>query len=105
MTVPRIGPKKAFKHYIREWMKVRGLNQSRIAERLETEQAAISKLLNGKQQLTETWLLGFAEALDLEVADLFRDPKRPTQEELLAGLSSTDAKKVISMIEAFKKVG
>lgn len=105
MTLDRIGPKKVFRHYIQEWMQHRRLNQARTAERMDTDQATISKLLNGKLRMSDVWLFGFAEALDVDVADLFRDPKRPTQEELLAGLSDDDTRKVISMIEAFKRAG
>lgn len=103
--VTRIGRKKPLKHFIREWMKHRGLNQARIAERLEVETGTVSKLLNGKLRLSDIWLVGFAEALNVDVPDLFRDPNRPTQNELLEGLSEEDTRKVISIIEAFKKAG
>lgn len=105
MTVDRIGPRHAHRHYIREWMRKRGLSQAKVADRMDTDQATVSKLLTGKLRISDIWLYGFAEALDVAVPDLFRDPKRPTQDELLAGLSEEDTRKVISMIEAFKRAG
>lgn len=88
-------------------MKKRDLNQSRLAERMDTTTGTISKLLatTGKYRMamTDEWLVGFAEALDIEVVDLFRDPNRPTREELLEGLSDADTKKIISMIDAYKQ--
>lgn len=103
LCMTRIGPKSPHRHYIIEWMDHLGLNQSQVAGRMDTEQATVSKLLTGRQRLSDVWLYGFADAFDIEVADLFRDPNRPTQAELLEGLSEEDTRKVISIIQAFKQ--
>ncbi len=102
--VVEIGNKKKMRHFIREWMKYRGLNQATIANRLEVERSTISKLLSGQMRLSDIWLIGFAEALDVEVGDLFRDPKRPTQDELLAGLSDDDQIRIRLFADMLRKV-
>lgn len=84
-------------------MEKRGLNQAQIAGRMDTEQAAISKLLRSKQQLTDTWMLGFAEALDIEVADIFRDPNAPTQNEILEGLTYDQKETVTQLISVMRE--
>jgi transcriptional regulator with XRE-family HTH domain len=95
----RIGPKKPFKVYIREWMDERHIDQRRLAERLECKEGTISKLLNNKMQLTMNWLAAIAFALNIEVRDLYRDPKQPTADELLAHLPDEKRKQVIDFIK------
>ncbi len=102
MTKDRIGPRKPHRHFIREWMKAKGLTQEKLAARLGITQGTISKALKSKTVLTEEYLVGIADALDVDVADLFRDPASPTREELLRGLSDTEKLTVIRMIEALK---
>jgi len=101
----RIGPSKPFRHYIPEWMEKKGVNQERLAGRLDCESSTISKLLTGRQRLSDVWLSGIAAALDVEVADLFRDPKQPTREELLAGLTEDQKRTVITLINALRAAG
>ncbi len=103
MAKDRIGPRKPHRHFIREWMKAKGLTQEKLADRLGISQGTVSKALKSKTILTEEYLVGIAEALDVEVADLFRDPASPTREELLRGLTDTEKLTVIRMIEALRK--
>ena len=56
-------------------------------------------------RLSDKWLSAIAWALDIEVADLFHDPKRPTQQELLDGLSEDQRATVLSLIDVLKKTG
>lgn len=105
MSTARIGPRKPHRHFIREWMKARGITQEKLAARLDVSQGTVSKALKSRTVLTEEYLIGIAEALDVQVADLFRDPKSPTQEELLRGLSDTEKLTVIRMIEALRNTG
>lgn len=101
----RIGPSKPFRHFIPEWMEKKGVNQERLAGRLECESSTISKLLTGRQRLSDVWLSGIAAALDVEVADLFRDPKQPTREELLTGLTDDQKTIVINLINVMRQSG
>lgn len=82
----RIGSKKPPRLFIREWIDHKRLDQKRIAERMDVQEGTVSKLLNGQMRMTMEWLSGFAEALDVEFMDLYRDPARPTQNELLSRL-------------------
>lgn len=101
----RIGPTKPFRHFIPEWMEKKGVNQERLAGRLECESSTISKLLTGRQRLSDVWLSGIATALDVDVADLFRDPAQPTREDLLAGLSDEQKRTVINLINIMRQAG
>lgn len=103
--VKRIGPKKPFRHYISEWMERKKLSQVEVAGRMECEPGTVSKLLSGKMRLSDVWLAGFAHALDVEIPDLFRDPNRPTQDDLLRGVSDSQRAQIISVIEALKRAG
>jgi transcriptional regulator with XRE-family HTH domain len=103
MAKDRIGPRKPHRHFIREWLKAKGITQEKLADRLGISQGTVSKALKSKTILTEEYLVGIADALDVEVADLFRDPASPTREELLRGLSDTEKLTVIRMIEALRK--
>lgn len=105
MSKDRIGPRKPHRHFIREWMKAKGITQEKLADRMGITQGTVSKALKTKTVLTEAYLVGIAEALDVEVADLFRDPASPTREELLRGLSDTEKLTVIRMIEALRNTG
>jgi DNA-binding MarR family transcriptional regulator len=105
MVMARIGPHKPHRHFIREWMKTKGVTQEKLADRLGISQGTVSKALKSRTVLTEEYLIGIAEALDVQVADLFRDPKSPTQEELLRGLSEPERQTVIRMIEALRNTG
>ena len=103
MAKDRIGPRKPHRHFIREWLKAKGITQEKLADRLGISQGTVSKALKSKTILTEEYLVGIADALDVEVADLFRDPASPTREELLRGLTDTEKLTVIRMIEALRK--
>jgi transcriptional regulator with XRE-family HTH domain len=102
---PHIGPRKAFRHYIREWMEKKDVNQERLAGRMEVESGTISKLLSGRMRMSDKWLVGFAEALDVDVSDLLLDPNRPTQEDLLEGLDEESRATVINLIKVLRRAG
>lgn len=105
MEKNRIGPRKPHRHFIREWMKAKGITQERLADRLGIAQGTVSKALKSQTILTEEYMVGIAQALDVEVADLFRDPASPTREELLRGLTDTEKLTVIRMIDALRNAG
>lgn len=84
-------------------MDIKGVNQERLAGRLDVESSTVSKLLTGRQRLSDIWLSGIAGALDVEVADLFLDPNRPSPQDILDGLTDEQKSVVINMIDALKK--
>lgn len=98
----RIGSKKPHRHFIREWIKAKGLTQTRLAGRMGISQGMVSKFLTKPSALTEKYLMEIAEAMELDVPDLFRDPNMPTQEELLAGLDDEQMQQVVQIISVIR---
>lgn len=86
-------------------MKAKGLTQERLAWRMGISQGTVSKALKSSTVLTEEYLMGIADALEVTIPDLYRDPSSPTQEELLRGLSETERQTVLTMIKALRKAG
>lgn len=75
--VTRIGPKRLplRRIFIREWREHRHLSQQRLADRLETSKATISRWENLKREPGLGELAAIANALQCEIADLLsRDP-------------------------------
>lgn len=97
--VERIGPRRPFQLFIKEWIERKGLDQKRVAERIGCEPGTLSKLISGRMRRTDEWLAAIAYALDIEVSDLFRDPKQPTPDDLLRGLTDDQRKTVVQMIK------
>lgn len=56
-----------------EWRERRGLTKTELARRVHTSGSQIGHLESGRRQMTETWLLRLAQALDVSPADLI-DP-------------------------------
>lgn len=97
----RIGRRRPYRLFIREWMEHRGLDNRRIAERMDCTEGTVSKLLNDDMRMTTDWLARFAYALDVEVADLYRDPSAPTQADLLRGVPEDDLPTVMRILKTF----
>lgn len=81
--VEKIGGKRAPKVFIREWLVFREMTQDRLAERMDVSKGTISKLINGHMAWDTEYLAGAAEAFSIEIEDMFRDPRAPTQKDLL----------------------
>lgn len=81
--VTRIGPKQPRRNFLRKWRDHRGLTQEALAERLGTNKAQISNWENARRAMTFNVQAALAEALSIEPSDLFRDPDRPSADELL----------------------
>jgi transcriptional regulator with XRE-family HTH domain len=78
---PRIGykrPKQRRRTFFKQWRLHRGLSQERLAERLETSVASISRIESGRQPYTQDFLEALAVALQTDPASLLmRDPSDP----------------------------
>jgi transcriptional regulator with XRE-family HTH domain len=86
-------------------MKLKGVTQAEIAEHLDVSQGMVSKFLRNPKALTQNYLFGIADRLGCQVEDLFRDPARPSREELLLGLDEDQIEKVIQIIDVFRRDG
>lgn len=103
--IKRIGPSTPARHYLAEWIAQRGLDQKRVAERLDCEPGTVSKLITGKQRLNDVWIARFAKALDISPDAVFRDPARPYADDLLRGLNAEDQARVINFMEGLRRTG
>jgi transcriptional regulator with XRE-family HTH domain len=109
-VIDRIGNRHPPRLFIREWMTELGFTNRKLAERMERSEGTVSKLLaaadpvnsRGKrttQKITIEYLAEFADALNIEVPQLFRDPKAPTRDELLKGYSDEELTSAIQLID------
>jgi transcriptional regulator with XRE-family HTH domain len=66
------------RHFIREWRKHRGLTQEKLADRIGTTKASISRIETGEQPYTQDFLEAAADALMAEPGSLvMRNPLDP----------------------------
>lgn len=98
--VTRIYPRRPPKLYISEWISYRGLNQEQVADRMDCAPGTMSKLVKGHMKATVEWLARIADALDIEVQDLFHDPRKPTQQDLLRDVPAAEQERIIKAIRA-----
>lgn len=103
--VPRIGAKRPYRIFAREWIDSTRLDDKVIAERMECSAATLSKLLNGKMQWTEGYLAALAHAVDTEVPNLYRHPDQPSPDDLLRAVPEARRNDIIQMIRALTKAG
>lgn len=101
--VDRIGKQKPFRLFIREWMVAKGKDSKQIADILDRSEGTVSKLLSGKMKVTTEYLAEFAYALGVEVDDLFRDPNRPSQAELLRNATPEELRQALQLIQSVRK--
>lgn len=100
--VTRIGPKRPVKLYIAEWREYRGLTQEQLAGRIGSTKSSISRWETGERDLTLGALGAIAEALQCEVADLYRDPNRPSADALLRDADEPTRRQAFRLIEALR---
>jgi len=115
-VIDQIGNRRPPRLFIREWMEHLGFTNRRLAERMDRAEGTVSKLLaaadpvnsRGKrttQKITVEYLAEFAEALNVDVPQLFRDPKAPTRDELLKGYSDEELTSAIQLIDHTRAIG
>jgi transcriptional regulator with XRE-family HTH domain len=97
--VTRIGPKTPRRNFLAKWRTKRKLTQEQLADRVGTYKAQISNWEGGKRALTFDVQSALAEALDIEPQDLFRDPDRPSADELLRDASPQILNEAIEIIK------
>ena len=100
--VTRIGSRKPRKIYLAEWREHRGLTQKQLGERLEPPMTdmAVSRWERGERMLNTTRIEEVCHALQIDPIDLYRDPKRPSADELLRGAPKDIQDKAFQVLEA-----
>src|SRR4051812_17984814 len=81
--VARIGPNKPVRVFLREWRQHFRLSQDELAARLNTSKATVSRKENQKRGYDVGYIAAVAEVLGREFTEMFSDPARPTQADLL----------------------
>jgi len=96
------------RHFIKQWLRHRGLTQVRLADRIGVTHGALSQLENGKISYTQPMLEALADALQCEPPDLlWREPD--SQFGLILDyvrkLQPEEQKRVFVILEALRKAG
>lgn len=102
----KIGPKKAFIHFIAEHREAKGLTQKQLAERLGIDAMTVSRWERYETRVDFPILAAVAEALygDMaEAEDILHHPDRPTANQLLRKLPDDDRDHFIRQIERAAK--
>lgn len=110
--VTRIGPAKPFRMFLREWRQHRGLTQQQLADRMmiddtgrSADKGQISRWENQTRGITLEVQSALATALNIEIADLFRDPAQPSADELLRRASPELKRQAFAVIETLLRTG
>lgn len=83
----RIAPRVPRRIYLLEWREERHLTQEQLAKLLNVSGVTVHRWETSKASMNTTVLQTIAEALRIDLLDLYRDPKRPTPNDLLRGAS------------------
>ena len=108
--------KRAYKHFVREWRKRRGLTLAQLADRVATflnmdgfDHSQLSKIERHTTSLTEDKLYAVADSLNIEPGLIFVHPDIAIKRDKLAKLAdSRTADQVDSLVaafDAFRQVG
>lgn len=98
--VARIGPRRPFRQYLKEWREKRSLTQQQLADRLETGKDQISRWESGKRGMSAEVIAALCEALQLsDPGDLFRDPDTPSADELLKNATPEERTLAIDLVQ------
>jgi transcriptional regulator with XRE-family HTH domain len=102
---PRIGPRKPQRLFLAEWRESRGLTQEQLAGRLRTTHVTISRWETGKRKPDNDALQAIAEALDdrMDWRDLYRDPHRPSANDLLRDQPPEVIEQALKLIQAIRR--
>jgi transcriptional regulator with XRE-family HTH domain len=86
-------------------MEKRELTDERLAGRLNVERETVNRWRNYPQRLSLPRIEEIAEALELDPADLWRHPDRPSADALLRDASDDVQAKAVEMIGILLRTG
>lgn len=102
-VAPRIGPKKALRHYIKEHLDSHGMTQKDLAGRLGCDPMTVSRWVRYEIKVTPDTLAAIAEVLWRDPErweDLLHHPDRPGPNQLLRMLPSDDQAYIIRTMKS-----
>jgi DNA-binding XRE family transcriptional regulator len=102
--VTRIEPKDGVEQFIQEWRELRGYSQEELANMIGTTKASISRWETDERDPTMKVLGALADALEIEIADLFRHPTSPSCDSLLRKLPKDKQLGAIEFVKTYLKV-
>lgn len=87
--------------YLKEWREHPrfGLTLEQVADRIGTTKGTVQRMEANTREPNLGYLAAFAEALDIEVAEIFRHPDRPSRDELLRQQAADQIREAISIID------
>lgn len=83
LEMPKPPKRKPPLENFKAWREKKGLNQTQLAERMDTDQPTVSKWERGVVPMTLGIVHAYAEALDIEPEDFWRHPDAPISELVL----------------------
>jgi len=93
--------------FFKQWRTHRNLSQERLAERLDTSVASVSRIETGRQPYTQDYLEALAVALQTDPASLLmRDPEDPEAIwSIWDNAKQGEKKKILDMARSIVKTG
>ena len=103
IAYPRSKPRRAT--FFKQWRKHRQLTQERLADRLDTSIASVSRIESGRQPYTQDYLEALAVALQTDAASLLmRDPSEPENIwSIWDNAKQGERKKIVEMARSIVK--
>lgn len=103
--IARIRSSKPVRHYLKEWRIKSGKTQQQLADLLDTDKGQISNWESYKRGMTMEVQAALAFALGIEPEALYRDPERPSADELLKFATPEKQREVFRVIRVMLGTG
>ena len=102
LEMPKAPKRKPPLENFKAWREKRGLSQTQLAERMDTDQPTVSKWERGVVPMTLGIVHAYAEALDIEPEDFWRHPDAPISELILLDrrMDSKTRARVVRIVKA-----
>ena len=105
MATPRIGQRRRAHLYIDEWFEHRGVNDEKVGKRLDLDRTTIWKWRKNPSRLDPGKMEALALALDIEPAELYRPPSRPSLDAIVADYPEELQLKAAEIVRLLGKTG